>query len=78
MLMEQKKSFQAGVFTLAMAVAVPLGWLCRSSLPAQAQGAQVAVMVLMVGSVLGFERLLTLLLPPLLARWAPRLDDGAA
>lgn len=55
------------------------GWTCwfyvSAGLGSQAYGARLALILLVLGAILGFGRLLTLFLPPILTKIWPTLDS---
>ena len=74
MYMEHRKSFQWAVGLVAFALATVLALSLVRLLPPTSIFASVALWLLYAGAVAGFDRLLTLLLPPVVARLFPRLD----
>lgn len=77
MYMEHRKSFQIVVSIIAFALAFGLNWVCRAYIPREDGMARVCLLFLSIGAFYGFDRLITRLLPPLLERIAPRLDNQA-
>ena len=75
--MEHRKSFQWTVGLLSFALATFLGLALFRLLPPNSLVAPLALMLLYAGAITGFDRLFTVLLPPVLARLFPRLDSGA-
>jgi hypothetical protein len=78
MYMEHRKSFQLTVGLVAFASATVFGLPLFRLLPPDSVFAPVALWLLYAGAIAGFDRLLTLLLPPALARLFPRLDADAS
>lgn len=76
--MEHRKSFQLTVGLFAFALATVLSFLLFRLLPPNSFLAQLALLLLYAGAITGFDRLLTLLLPPALAKLFPRLDAEAS
>ncbi len=74
MYMEYRKSFQLAVGLVAFALATVLGFSLFRLLPQNSVLASFALMLLYAGAIAGFDRLFTLVLPPVLARLFPRLD----
>lgn len=74
MYMEHRKSFQLAVGLGAFALATVLGFSLFRLLPQNSVVASVALWLLWAGAITGFDRLFTLLLPPVLTRLFPHLD----
>ncbi|MEO8328630.1 MAG: hypothetical protein ABI586_01375 [Candidatus Nanopelagicales bacterium] len=72
--MEHRKSFQLVIGLVAFALATVLGFSLFRLLPQNSVLASLALLLLCAGAVTGFDRLFTLLLPPVLSRLFPRLD----
>ena len=78
MRMENRLSFQLTVGLIAFAFATVLGFRLFQLLPPDSVFASLALWLLYAGAITGFDRLFTLLLPPVLARLFPRLDAEAS
>lgn len=78
MYMEHRKSFQLTVGLFAFALATVLSFSLFRLLPPNSFLAPLALLLLYAGAIAGFDRLLTLLLPPALAKLFPRLDAEAS
>jgi uncharacterized protein YaaW (UPF0174 family) len=78
MYMEHRKSFQVAVGLVAFAMATILGFSLFRLLPPDSVLASLGLCLLCAGAISGFDRLLTLLLPPVLAKLFPRLDAKAS
>lgn len=72
---ECRRWFSFLVGFIALAVAVTCLQVVRSVLPTQADGAHWALTLLFVGAVNGFVHVLKLLLPLLLIKLWPELED---
>jgi hypothetical protein len=78
MYMEHRKSFQLTVGLAAFALATVLCFSLFRLLPLNSLLEPLTLLLLYPGAVAGFDRLFTLLLPPVLARLFPRLDGEAS
>ncbi|MEO7156921.1 MAG: hypothetical protein ABI039_05125, partial [Vicinamibacterales bacterium] len=73
--MEHRKSFQRSVGLGAFALATALYLSMYQLLPSSSVVGSVALLLLYAGAIVGFERLLVLLLPPIVAKLWPSLDS---
>lgn len=73
--LELRKWFQI----LTSVLGLVAGWTCwyyvSSALGSQASSARLALILLVLGAISGFGRLLTLFLPPVLTKIWPTLDS---
>ena len=76
--MERRRSFQWSVGLVAWALATALSFTLLRLLPPDSAVAALALSLLYAGAIAGFDRLLALLLPPVLARLLPSLDAGSS
>ena len=79
MYMEQRTPFQLIVGGLvAFALATVLSYSLFRGFTSDSVFTPLALLLLYAGAIVGFERLFTLLLPPVLARLFPSLDAEAS
>jgi len=76
--MEHRKSFQVVVGLAAFAAATILAFSIFRLLPPDSVFASLALCLLYSGAISGFDRLLTLLVPPVLSKLFPPLDAEAS
>jgi hypothetical protein len=73
--LEFRTSFKVVVGAVGFATAVVCFFLLRSAVPTSETGLQVALYLLFIGAIAGFDRLLTRFLPLLLLRLWPQLES---
>jgi hypothetical protein len=78
MYLENRKSFQLIFGLLAFALATVVGFSLFPLLPPNSLLAPLALLLLYLGAITGFDHLFTPLLPPALAKLFRALDAGAS
>lgn len=73
--LELRKWFQVLTSMLGMVVAGLCWFIVRSAIEPRAHGAQLALVFLMVGALIGFGRILTIFLQLVLPKICARLDS---
>lgn len=71
---ELKRWFQILCGFLGVGIAIACWLVVKSFVPEGAAGARLALLLLLVGAVMGISRLMELFLPPVLVRLLPRLE----
>ena len=73
--LELRKWFQILCYLLGLALAGSCYWVLRPLAQDQTTGVQLALSLLLIGALNGFERILTLFLPILLVKLWPRIES---
>ncbi|MBR7778430.1 hypothetical protein [Undibacterium rugosum] len=72
--LELRRSFQITTGVLGLGLSMLCYWLIRDSVAPMQGGAAMALSILFIAAVPGFQRLLVLFLPLLLVKLFPSLD----
>ena len=72
--LELRKWFQASFGLLSIVLAFVCWLIVRSSLPASAEGAQLALALLFIGATTGFFNLLRIFMPLLIVKLWPGIE----
>ncbi len=72
--LELRRSFQIMTALLSMGLSMLCYWLIRDGAEPMQGGAALALSIMFIASITGFQRLFVLLLPLLLVKLFPRLD----
>jgi hypothetical protein len=72
---EFRKWFQFAVVFLSLAIAGPCFWALHSAIQGKEESLQLFLLVLFIGAIFGFTRLLTMFTPILLTKLWPQVES---